>query len=392
MRRRRTLLLTIPLLLAASGPVQPVAEPVHVALKRAPAEATAADAQVQRLEQIAERAGDEAAKLKAQQAAAAQGIAAAEARITAADAYAKLISAQIASRRQQLEQQQRPAASLLAGLAMMARRPPLVALVGDASSEELVRLRLLLDATLPIIQQRTAALSAELARGERLEQAALQARAALQRSREELNARREQFARLEAQALRSAQLAQGGALAAGDVALASGEDVARLASEAERARSGQALAAELAQLGPAALRPGRTAPSHRAPFAYQLPATGPVLQGLAEVSPNGVRSRGITIGVGRGAQVLAPAAGVVRFAGPFRDYDGVAIIDHGGGWISLIVNIAPSVQQGAEIRGGDRLGRALGPLGVELSHNGQHLSPALIAGSSASLSKTRKGG
>ena len=105
-----------------------------------------------------------------------------------------------------------------------------------------------------------------------------------------------------------------------------------------------------------------------------------------------MKSRGLTLATGRGAQVIAPAAGIIRFAGPFRDYDGIVIIDHGGGWMSLIVNLRSSLQAGAKVAAGDPLGRALGPLGVELSHNGRHASPALIAGSSPTLSNGAKGG
>jgi septal ring factor EnvC (AmiA/AmiB activator) len=83
---------------------------------------------------------------------------------------------------------------------------------------------------------------------------------------------------------------------------------------------------------------------------------------------------------------------VVRFAGPFRDFDGVLIIDHGGGWLSLIVNVASELHPGDRVKSGDAAGRALGPLEVELSHNGRQISPALIAGSSQSLSKGPKGG
>ncbi len=57
------------------------------------------------------------------------------------------------------------------------------------------------------------------------------------------------------------------------------------------------------------------------------------------MSDSGVRSRGLTLATTRGAAVIAPAAGVVKYAGPFRDYDGIIIIDHGGGWASLIVNV-----------------------------------------------------
>jgi septal ring factor EnvC (AmiA/AmiB activator) len=83
---------------------------------------------------------------------------------------------------------------------------------------------------------------------------------------------------------------------------------------------------------------------------------------------------------------------VVKFAGPFRDYDGVVIIDHGGGWISMIVNVASSLHSGDRVALGQEIGRALGALQVELSQNGRRISPALIAGSSQNLSKGTKGG
>ena len=391
MRRFAPLLVAVPLLLAASAPVQPVSETVDEALKRARAEARAADAQVRKLEQAAEQARGEAARLHAQQAAAAEAIAAAEARISAADAERRIIAARIASRRQRLEQQQQPIASLLAGLAMMARRPPLLALTSDSSMEEFVRVRLLLDSSLPVIRRRTAALSAELAEGQRLASAALASRQSLARSRDELANRRREFAELEARALRSAALTGSAALGAGDVALAVGEDVERLAEETRRNRSAAQIAAEVAALGPAPPRPGQ-AESTRPVLDYRLPARGRVLQGLGEVNSSGVRSRGLTLATRRGTEVLVPAAGIVRFAGPFRDYDGIAIIDHGGGWMSLIVNVRSAVEPGTRVAAGDRLGRALGPLGVELSHNGRHASPALIAGSSATLSNKAKGG
>ena len=78
----------------------------------------------------------------------------------------------------------------------------------------------------------------------------------------------------------------------------------------------------------------------------QLPAAAPVTEGLGSVNASGVRSRGVTLATSRGAPVTAPAGGIVRFAGPFRDYDGMVMIDHGGGWMSLIVNVAWSIKRG----------------------------------------------
>jgi septal ring factor EnvC (AmiA/AmiB activator) len=89
---------------------------------------------------------------------------------------------------------------------------------------------------------------------------------------------------------------------------------------------------------------------------------------------------------------VAPASGTILFAGPFQDYDGVVIIDHGRGWKSVLVNAGTALTKGARVRIGDRLGTALGPLEVQLHHRGEAVSPALIAGSSQMLSNKRNSG
>ena len=392
MRRLRSLV--IPLLLtAASAPVAPSAAPLDEELRSARAEQANAGKEAARLERAAGEARDEASRLRAQREAAAQAIDAAEASITASDVQLRLASAYVAAHRARLAEQQRPVASLLAGLGVMAQRPPLLALADRGGVDELVKVRVLLDSTLPVIRARTSGLSAQLAEGRRLEQSAVAARAELVRDRKELSAKRERFAALEQQALASAQAAGGQALGAGDVALAAGEDVERLRGAEAGNREGARLAAELAGADPAPARP--VAPEGAPtviPLAYQLPAAAGVTEGLGSVNASGVQSRGLRLGTARGAPVVAPAAGIVRFAGPYRDYDGIVIIDHGGGWMTLIVNIASPIVAGARVRAGDPLGRALGPIEVELSQNGRRLSPALIAGSSGTLSKAGKGG
>ena len=389
--RSAILLVAAPLLLAASAPVAPEAEPVDVELRRAEAEASAAEASARRFAAQADKARDEAAKLRAEQASAAEEIVAAEARLSAADAARRLATAQLAQQRLRLFEQQKPAASLLAGLAMMARRPPLLALAGGGV-EDFVRVRMLLDSTLPVIRQRTAALSGEVARAQRLERAAADAQTSSSRGRDLLAERQRSFAALEAKALRMAAASGGAALSAGDVALSSGEVAERLSGESAGRRSAMALARELASLGSLPGRPSTEGKAARTPLPYRLPSDASVLEGLGEVSEAGVRSRGLTLATRRGAPLVVPASGIVRFAGPYRDYDGIVILDHGGGWISLLVNLASPLSPGTRVRAGDPLGRALGPVGVELSRNGQHWSPALIAGSSAPLSNGRKGG
>src|SRR5207248_6267294 len=103
---------------------------------------------------------------------------------------------------------------------------------------------------------------------------------------------------------------------------------------------------------------GPEGPPPRPPFPYELPAASPVTEGLAAVNASGVRSRGLTLATARGTSVTAPAAGVVRFSGPFRDYDGIIIIDHGGGWTSLIVNVSTELKPGDRVELGQPVGRA----------------------------------
>lgn len=388
------LLLSLPLLAlaAASGPVQPQGEPLDVSAARAVAEARAAEAQVAKLQKAADAAKTEAERLGAKRAAATQAIEAAEARISAADANARLIAALIRERRERLAREQAPAASLLAGLALMADRPPLLAILDEGSTEEFVRVRLLLDATLPTIQKRTSALREELERGRKLQTSATLARRDLLQSRDSLARRKREFAQLESEALKLASARGGEALGAGDVALARGEEADQLVSAAEERRQAGSIAADLARMPAPPPRPGSAPPADNAPFPYVLPADAAVVDGLGSVASNGVRSRGLTLRTPRGSEVVVPASGTIRFAGPFRGFDGVVIIDHGGGWMSLLLGVTTQQKPGTRVSIGDPLGRALRPIGVELSRNGQHVSPALIAGSSGSLSKRRKEG
>jgi murein hydrolase activator len=77
------------------------------------------------------------------------------------------------------------------------------------------------------------------------------------------------------------------------------------------------------------------------------------------VSAAGVRSRGLTLAPLAGAQVVAPAAGRIAFAGPFRDYGAIVIIDHGGGWTSLVAGLASvSVRIGEAVGQGAPIGQA----------------------------------
>ena len=379
------------LLAAASAPLLATGETADAALSQAKKEAEDAAKRLATLEAQAERAGDEAARLRAQQLAAAAAIEAAEARISESAAELRLANVQAALAEQRLARRRAPLAALLAGLATMGRQPPILALADHGSVDEMVRVRALLDTTMPIIQRRSAALSAELADRQRLASIAGNARLALAHNRDELATRQRQFAELEAKAIARATSLAEEAFGAGEQVLASGEALEATESDAAWRQQGRATAAALAQLGLAPARPMR-GDSAVPPldFAYSLPVDAPLIDGLGSVNQAGIASRGLRFETGRGASVMVPADGTILFAAPFRSEDGVVIIDHGDGWTSLLLGVASNRPRGTKVRRGEPLGRSLGTVGVELRRKGRPVSPALIAASSVLLSNGGK--
>jgi septal ring factor EnvC (AmiA/AmiB activator) len=236
----------------------------------------------------------------------------------------------------------------------------------------------LLDTTLPVIRARSAALSSELAESRRLQASAAGARGRLVGAQRELQTRQQRFAALEAKAAERAATLGAGVVGAGDVVVASSESETRLLSDAARRRAELRLAAELGGLPAAPTRPGpaKLAPS---PIAYHLPVAAPLSEGFGSVSDTGIRSRGLTLDAYRGADVRVPADGTIAFAGPFRRHDGVVIIDHGRGWMTLMTGVRTDRRKGERVRAGEPLGRGLGTITVELSTNGVPVSAALIA-------------
>ena len=392
MKRFALLLATAaPALAAASVPIEVPRETIAEALARTTAEASAAEARVAMLNVREQAASDEATRLRAERQRAAADIVLTEARLAAADVALIAARVAVASRGARLDRQRAPLAALLAGLATMSRRPPMIALADTGSIAELVRVRALIDGSMPFIARRSAALQAELAQGRTLAARADAARRTVNASRAELVEQQRRFAALETRA--SARAAELRATASGveDQVLAGGETVLDLSGQAVAASAARSSARALARLPLAAPRP--FAPDSRAvppPLAYALPTRAVVIGGVGDVSAAGVRSRGIRFATARGSPIIAPAAGRILFAGAFREHDGIIVIDHGKGWTSLLIDVAPSVRADQRVAAGAPLGRALGDVALELREGGQPRSAALIAGSSRTLSNGAK--
>lgn len=327
-----------------------------------------------RLESQAKAAANEADRLKKRSAALAARIQSAEADISAGEARVALVRRRVAAREARLAEQQQPLLELTAALQQLSRQPPVSVLAQPGSLTDMVHARAMLDAILPVIEQRTAGVRSELAalRTTRAQQTvALQALAA---SKTELAERRGALTRLENEGrLRSRELLSSARLEA-DRALGLGEKARDIVELMDSLEADGAVRAELAGLAgpiprprdPAAALTATVPPADTAAAtgefaegAYRLPVVGRIVAGLGEVNDSGVRSRGLTIAARPGGQVVAPAPGRVSFAGDYRGYGKIVIIDHGGGWSSLLTGmIGLSVGVGDTLDPGAPIGRA----------------------------------
>lgn len=339
------------------------------ALAAARRQSAAADARANGLEAKAAAARGQSDRALAESAALASRIQSTEADIAAGEARIRLIERLRAAQRARLAARQQPAVRLLAVLQTMARRPPALALVQPGSTRDLVHARAVLASVLPLLEQRTAGLRSEVAAGRRLRAEADSAVSALAASRERIKAQRARLIQLAAVHRREAQRFATSAMIEQDRAIAMGEKarditdlMSRLGADAQQRQQLESLPGPILRpMLPGAPRaaPTETPPASGDRLAYRLPVAGHIVAGLGEVSGTGVRARGLTIATRPAAQVIAPDDGRIVFAGPYRGYGAIVIVDHGGGWTTLITGLAAlDVAVGDAVVQGSPIGRA----------------------------------
>ena len=324
---------------------------IREAMARAQAEGQAARTRAEELEAEAARATEAVEKTAREAAGIAARIQQAEARIAGHEAQVRLIDRRRAVLRARLAERQQPLVRLTAALQRLSRRPPLLSLLHPGSLEDTVHLRALLDVMLPEVRRRTAALRTEIARGRVLQRAALVAAAALRTSEGDLRQRRKALVALETRQRLASRAISGVADREAERALAFAEQARDLDSLSAGIGKTAELRQALARLPGPVMRPARPeqaqvlsteAPERTAAGlpTYILPVTGRLVAGFGEAPQGLPRSRGVVLAPRAGAQVIAPAGGRVAFAGPYRGYGQIVIIEHDGGWASLVTGLS----------------------------------------------------
>ncbi|CAO3442211.1 Membrane-bound metallopeptidase [Azospirillum argentinense] len=330
---------------------------------------------------------------------------------------------------EKLEGERQQIAALLAALQRVARIPPEAALARPDGPVDTLRSALLLRDTVPALRARADALAQALTRlaetRETLQAQRTRTYAArltlIDRQKEigQLVARREELSRQTEEERQ--QVAQRTARLTGQAAdlrqlmdrieaerraaaaLAAKREAERLEAErreaerrlaeqkaaeqklaeqkaAEQRQAEQKLAEQRAneQRARAEAETARAAPS--APAGERLPVGGRVTVRYGEADRYGATSRGVTIQARAGSTVVSPQAGTIVFAGPFRGYGQILIVEHSHGYHSLIAGFGRiDTAVGRRVATGEPIGLMPADgspdLYFELRRHGQPINP-----------------
>lgn len=306
-----------------------------------------------------DRAASEAMRASDRALIAAAGLAAKvqedEAKVAEAQAELAVTSARRRALDARLARERAPVTQLVAGLETLVRRPPLLTLLQPGSVEDAVHLRAVLSAVAPQVRAKTGGLRDDLADVRRLEAAAQRSAAAAMASQAKLEERRRELKALAAKQLEDARQATGSA----------DREAERAYLAAQQARDIATLADRLATQPPLE-RSGRPA-VFGAPQGYRAPVAGR-MQAQSDLRTTAIFS------ADAGAQVVSPGDGRIAFAGPYRGYGRIVIVDHGEGWVSVVTGLGTTqVGVGQGVVAGSPIGRAppsASPIGLELRHSG----------------------
>lgn len=360
-------------------------------LRRAGQALAQSRARAEQLEQTARKATAEADRTAQEIAAVAARIQQSEAEIAVAQAKIALIERQREKLRNRMAQRQEPVVRLTAALQMMARRPLAFSLVRAESLRDTVHLRAVMETMLPEVRRRTADLRGEIERSRKLQAEAQLAANAQKDGEKSLLTRRTELAALEGRQRLASREAQGVASREADRAMALAEQTRDLSSLLDQLEEDGSLRQKLAALPGAVLppsRPGDVLQVVDAPPAmlvtnapklpWIMPVSGRLVSGFGASSPTGATT-GITLAPAAGAQVVSPADGRVAFAGPYRGYGTIVIVEHDGGWTTLVTNLGRiAARVGESVLQGSPLGTAgqgRPVLTVELRRDGAPVNP-----------------
>jgi septal ring factor EnvC (AmiA/AmiB activator) len=312
-------------------------------------------------------------RLQAAEVTAARDVQSAEAQVSASERDLAALQQKETAEASALASQKQHETAVLMALGQLATMPPSLVAAAPGSPVDVARSGILLGATAPALQADVQALAASVAELHRTQadlaashDDLLRRRQSLQDQQKHLTDLLDQRRSLEgetAQKIAASQqranllVAQASTLQqAIDRLDRDNEEHARTeAAEAARENQDRAKATQEAALHPPVAAPAAAGPGPAGGHLV-LPAAGTVTKRFGE--PDGASTaKGISFATRASAQIVAPAAGQVLFTGPFKGYGQILIIDHGGGYHSLLAGLGRiDCAVGQKIAGGEPVG------------------------------------
>lgn len=281
-------------------------------------------------------------------------------------------------KRSLLSQRREQFGHVLMALQRMARHPPEAMIAAPMSPSDTVRGAILLRAAVPAIEDRALGLRQDLAELTRARQQSIEKRRQLASVKVGLDVERQRLDGLLSQKLKLKKNTDAQTLKAEK----------RIRDLVKKSKNLQDLMARLK----AARKKSKQTPTRdnqpaaplisKARGTLPYPAIGRLVGRYGQAMETGLTRKGITIETGAGAQVVVPHDGTVVFAGPFKGYGRLLIIEHGEGYHTLLAGLARIDNViGQRVLSGEPAGimgdQMNGPpvLYVELRRNGQPINP-----------------
>lgn len=291
---------------------------------------------------------------------------------------------------QQLHQNEREKLKLLAGkreqfsyvlmaLQRMARHPPEAMIVAPISPSETVRVAILLRASVPAIEENAAFLRQSISELVEIRNEGIEKRQALASLRLELDVERQSLTHLLAEKRKLKRKTD-----------AEAQKVKkRMQILVEKAKSLRDLMSRI-EVDRKRRQKNKTIKSKEthsfditgAPGKPPYPVVGRLVGRYGQAMKTGLTRKGISIETGSGAQVIVPRDGTVVFAGAFKGYGQLLIIEHDGEYLSLLAGLARIDSTiGQQVSSGEpagimgKPGSGLPVLYVELRRKGRPINP-----------------
>jgi septal ring factor EnvC (AmiA/AmiB activator) len=312
----------------------------------------------------AETQASELASLRAELQAAARAVQSHEAALDGLEDEMDALAVEAQAKEADLTRRRAQLGTTLGALQRLSLRPTAALLVSPGDPNDVVRSGLLLRAAVPEIEAQARRLRADIEELAAVRIRIEGRREALRAARVDLGRERDRLAVLSGAKDRLLQQTR----------TARSEAEARIAQLTREARSLEELLSRLRENSAAVPRPRPDAPPAEfvkpsfAPSGPSIatargqltpPAHGTVIRRFGTRTEAGGSARGVTYRTRAEASVVAPWDGRIVFAGPFRRFGQILIIDHGEGYHSLIARLGRiDAAPGQWVLAGEPVGRA----------------------------------